>query len=562
MMGAAVGMFFGLLSVIVGAPRRAGLQVILLIFLASAAAIAIPEWRIPGTDFERGDPDTPLGLKLGLDLHGGVYLVYQTVDENPSPQALEGTIAVIRNRVDAFGVAEPLIQRLGTNRVVVQLPGVANVAAAKELIGAPAELEFREIVLSPIERTPVPDDVSAEPNSTVAGSSSEAPEDGASTPVATPNGGDGGSPAPQPETAPAGGGGVFPQPAETPEPDGAITAEDATPEAAVAADGTPEPDATPAAEGPATEQPQIQAEFVLASATVNGREIVLTGEQLIPGAAQVSFDPTTGAPEVILQFKRDGARAFEIVSGRNIGQQLGIFLDGIPVSTPVIQSEIQASQNPRITGLSLEEARILAIQLNAGAFPTPLQRDPILERDVDAFLGADALDRGLRAGLIGLGLVVLYMILFYRASGLVAAAALTVYGTVVLAIFKLIPVILTLSGLAAFVLSIGIAVDANVLIFERMKEELRAGRSLGSAIDVGFSRAWTAIRDGNFTTLITAAILFWFGERLGANIVQGFALTLAIGVGVSLFSALFVTRRFLALAARSPLGRRLNLFVP
>ena len=289
---------------------------------------------------------------------------------------------------------------------------------------------------------------------------------------------------------------------------------------------------------------------------------MLTGDQLVPGAAQVSFDPTTGAPEVILQFKRDGARAFEIVSGRNIGRQIGIFLDGVAVSTPVIQTEIQASQNPRITGLSLDEAQILAIQLNAGAFPTPLQRDPILERDVDAFLGATALDRGLRAGLIGLGLVVLFMILFYRMSGVVAAAALTVYATVVLAIFKFIPVILTLSGLAAFVLSIGIAVDANVLIFERMKEELRAGRSLGSAIDIGFNRAWTAIRDGNFTTLITAAILFWFGKRLGADIVQGFALTLAIGVGISLFSALFVTRRFLNIAARSPIGRRVNWFIP
>ena len=466
------------------------LLVIAAIFAISVSSIAIRSWRLPGTDFQRGTDDTPLGLRLGLDLQGGVHLVYETVDPNPSEEALQGTIAVIRSRVDAFGVSEPLIQTLGTNRVVVQLPGVQDVQAAKDLIGAPAVLDFREIVLTEIDPTEDPGDTVEQPIDAV--------------------------------------------------------------------DATPVPDATVI---PAPE-PQFRAEFVIASAVVDGREIELTGERLVPNAAQVSFDPTTGAPEVILRFDRDGGRAFEIVSGRNVGNPLGIFLDGAAVSTPIIQSEIQASQNPRITGLSLEEARILSIQLNAGAFPTPLKPEPLLERDVDAFLGADALDRGLRAGAIGLGLVVLFMVLFYRANGLVASAALTVYAAMVLSVFKVIPVVLTLSGLAAFVLSIGIAVDANVLIFERMKEELRAGRSLGSAIDIGFSRAWSAIRDGNFTTLIIAAVLFWFGDRLGANVVQGFALTLVIGVAVSMFSALFVTRRFLSALVRSPLARRINLFVP
>ncbi|MDP7618974.1 MAG: protein translocase subunit SecD [Dehalococcoidia bacterium] len=556
-MGAVLGMMGRLILMITGGSRRAPLQAILIVFGLSLASIVIPHWQIPGTEFERGDPDTPLGLKLGLDLQGGVHLVYETVDPNPSVEALEGTIAVIRNRVDAFGVAEPLIQTLGDNRVVVQLPGVSDVAAAKELIGAPAELDFRERIISSVESTPGAEDDGTE---TPAGQDTSVPDEGTGTPVASPEA-DVNASTPGTGSTPAGGGGVQPQPVVTPEATPTGQGNDATLQSTNDPAGTPQPASTP---DPAAtpEPPEFQAEFVIASAEVNGREIVLTGNQLVPGAAQVSFDPTTGSPEVILQFKRDGARAFEIVSGRNIGRQLGIFLDGVAVSTPVIQTEIQASQNPRITGLSLEEAQILAIQLNAGAFPTPLNRDPILERDVDAFLGATALDKGLRAGLIGLGLVVLFMILFYRMNGVVAAAALTVYATVVLAIFKFIPVILTLSGLAAFVLSIGIAVDANVLIFERMKEELRAGRSLGSAIEIGFNRAWTAIRDGNFTTLITAAILFWFGERLGANIVQGFALTLAIGVGISLFSALFVTRRFLNIAARSPVGRRLNWFIP
>ena len=556
-MGAVLGMMGRLILMITGGSRRAPLQAILIVFGLSLASIVIPHWQIPGTEFERGDPDTPLGLKLGLDLQGGVHLVYETVDPNPSVEALEGTIAVIRNRVDAFGVAEPLIQTLGDNRVVVQLPGVSDVAAAKELIGAPAELDFRERIISSVESTPGAEDDGTE---TPAGQDTSVPDEGTGTPVASPEA-DVNASTPGTGSTPAGGGGVQPQPVVTPEATPTGQGNDATLQSTNDPAGTPQPASTP---DPAAtpEPPEFQAEFVIASAVVNGREIVLTGNQLVPGAAQVSFDPTTGSPEVILQFKRDGARAFEIVSGRNIGRQLGIFLDGVAVSTPVIQTEIQASQNPRITGLSLEEAQILAIQLNAGAFPTPLNRDPILERDVDAFLGATALDKGLRAGLIGLGLVVLFMILFYRMNGVVAAAALTVYATVVLAIFKFIPVILTLSGLAAFVLSIGIAVDANVLIFERMKEELRAGRSLGSAIEIGFNRAWTAIRDGNFTTLITAAILCWFGERLGANIVQGFALTLAIGVGISLFSALFVTRRFLNIAARSPVGRRLNWFIP
>ncbi|MBI4236252.1 MAG: SecD/SecF family protein translocase subunit, partial [Chloroflexi bacterium] len=206
--------------------------------------------------------------------------------------------------------------------------------------------------------------------------------------------------------------------------------------------------------------------------------------------------------------------------------------------------------------------QVLAIQLNAGAFPTALKKQPILERDVDPFLGAGALDKGLRAGMVGLGLVILFMVLYYRVSGLMAGGALVIYAALVLAVFKAIPVVLSLSGLAAFVLSIGMAVDANVLIFERMKEELRAGRGLGSAIDIGFARAWLAIRDSNLTTLIAAAILFWFADRLGASVVQGFALTLAIGVALSMFSALFVTRQFLQVLVGTALARRPNLFTP
>ena len=469
---------------------------IILLVLLAALSITQDEWYIPLTDIERGQDDTPLGLTLGLDLQGGVHLVYETLDPNPTPEQLEGVVQIIRTRVDQFGVAEPLIQTLGMNRIVVQLPGVQNVQAAKDLIGAPAVLDFRELIPIPIE----PDE------------ETDAESDETTDAEATPE---------------------------------ADTTDD---EEAVEETPTPEP------------TPEFRLEWEIARATVDGEEVELTGERLEPGSASVAFDPTTGAPEVQFQFDRQGREAFRLTTRRLTGQLIGIFLDDELVLNPRVQGEIP--QSPRITGLDLERAQILAIQLNAGAFPVPLAPEPILERDVDAFLGADALSKGLSAGLVGLILVALFMMLYYRMNGVVAAAALIIYAVLVLGVFKSMPVVLTLSGLAAFVLSFGLAVDANVLIFERMKEELRAGRSMGSAIDIGFNRAWPAIRDGNFTTLIIAAILFWFGERLGASLVQGFALTLSIGVILSMFSALVITRRLLRLVSNFEPLRKTRLYIP
>ena len=469
---------------------------IILLVLLAALSITQDEWFIPLTDIERGQDDTPLGLTLGLDLQGGVHLVYETLDPNPSPEQLEGVVQVIRTRVDQFGVAEPLIQTLGANRIVVQLPGVQDVQAAKDLIGAPAVLDFRELIPIPIE-----------------------PDDETDTELD--------------ETTDA---------EATPEVDATDDEE--------AVEETPTPEPTP----------EFRLEWEIARATVDGEEVELTGDRLEPGSATVTFDPTTGAPEVQFQFDRQGREAFRLTTRRLTGQLIGIFLDDELVLNPRVQGEIP--QSPRITGLDLERAQILAIQLNAGAFPVPLAREPILERDVDAFLGADALSKGLSAGLVGLLLVALFMMLYYRMNGVVAAAALIIYAILVLGVFKSMPVVLTLSGLAAFVLSFGFAVDANVLIFERMKEELRAGRSMGSAIDIGFNRAWPAIRDGNFTTLIIAAILFWFGERLGASLVQGFALTLAIGIILSMFSALVITRRLLRLVSNFEPLRKTRLYIP
>lgn len=540
---------------------------IVLFVLFAALSLVRDEWRIPLTDIERGQQDTPLGLTLGLDLQGGVHLVYETVDPNPSPEQLQGVVQIIRTRVDQFGVAEPLIQTLGSNRIVVQLPGVQDVQAAKDLIGAPAVLDFRELIPIPIEpgeetvtETGVVPDVTT---------ISEATPEAEPTPDTS---SETSSDAAESTTGPSDGTTSAPKLANVSQSIAAQT----TPEPTAVAETTPEPTATveTTAEATATEDqteaiaetptPEPEAEFRLewqiATAVVDGEEVELTGDRLEPGSAQVGFNPTTGAPEVYFQMDSQGREAFRLVSRRLVGQPLGIFLDGEAILTPTIQAEIPTS--PRITGLDLEEAQILAIQLNAGAFPIPLEKEPILERDVDAFLGADALERGLRAGMVGILLVALFMVLYYRMNGVVAAIALIIYALLVLGVFKSIPVVLTLSGLAAFVLSFGLAVDANVLIFERMKEELRAGRSMGSAIDIGFNRAWPAIRDGNFTTLIIAAILFWFGERLGASLVQGFALTLAIGVVLSMFSALVITRRLLRLVTNFEPLRKTRLYIP
>ncbi|MBI4236110.1 MAG: hypothetical protein HY688_01975, partial [Chloroflexi bacterium] len=307
-----------------------GLLVIGVLFVGSAWSIAVPRWRFSllGSTFERGSRETPMGLRLGLDLQGGVHLVYETEDPHPSQEALEGTIRVIRRRVDAFGVTEPLIQTLGENRVLVQLPGIRDVQAAKDLIGAPAKLDFRELVV--VQPTPQASPVAAPPAPPAAGAAS--------------------TPAPTSTAAPI----------------------------------------------------SITLDWEVAKAQVEGREVELTGERLVPNSAQVDFDPQTGRPEVRLQFDREGGLAFEEITKRLVQfpnedprRRLGIFLDDAAISTPVVQAVIPGGRGV-ITGLSLEEAQVLAIQLNAGAFPTALKKQPILERDVDPFLGAGALDKGLR----------------------------------------------------------------------------------------------------------------------------------------------------------------------
>ncbi len=267
----------------------------------------------------------------------------------------------------------------------------------------------------------------------------------------------------------------------------------------------------------------------------------LSGEHV--KSASVAFDQQIGGqPYVVLSFNPEGAKLFETITSENVGNVIGIFLDGEPISTPVVQDAIYGGE-ATIVGLdSLAEAKLLVQRLNAGALPVPI--DLVAQQQVGPTLGKVSLDQSVTAALIGFLFLAVFMIAYYRFAGLLAMLSLVVYSAINLAIYKLFGVTMTLAGIAGFVLSLGMAVDANVLIFERLREELRSGRDLSTAIDEGFRRAWTAIRDGNITTLIAAGTLF----VMSTSFIKGFALTLAIGILVSMFTAIFITRIFLKFA--------------
>jgi preprotein translocase subunit SecD len=268
---------------------------------------------------------------------------------------------------------------------------------------------------------------------------------------------------------------------------------------------------------------------------------VMTGAAL--ESAAVGQNPDTGELFISFTLTDDQADFFSEYTRDHIGEVLGIVLDKVVISAPSIQGQISGGEGVIEGTFTLEEANALANNLRYGALPVPVV--VVASRSVGPSLGAVSLGQSLRAGLIGLVAVMVFMALYYRVPGVIADAALIIYAVITLAVFELIPVVLTLPGIAGFILSIGMAVDANILIFERMKEELRAGRALGQAIDLGWRRAWPSIRDANISTLITCVIIYGFGNVFGASIVKGFAVTLFIGVGVSMFTALVVTRTLL-----------------
>ncbi|MBI2912920.1 MAG: protein translocase subunit SecD [Chloroflexi bacterium] len=442
-------------------------------------------------------------MRLGLDLKGGSYVLLQADISTLPPgtdvdDAMEGAKTILDRRINAFGVSETEVTREGKDRLAVQLPGITP-DQAKELLGKTALLEFRQ---------PKLDENREIVCQTADGATFSAPYS-----EQTRNN---------------------------------FIADRATNQLICL---RPEGQSGNAIWEPAT------------GTDSEGRTQVLTGRFIKPNGAGLDVSGT--GPVVLLEFTGEGSLLFEQISGRLVGLPLGIYLDEDLLGAPTVQQQITGGQTA-ITGLSLDEAKRLKVQLNAGALPVPMHA--IQESEVDATLGENTLVRSVQAGMIGVLAVMAFMILYYRLPGVLASLALITYASTVMMIFKVGPVIgpvtITLAGIAGFVLSIGMAVDANILVFERMKEELRAGRNLAAAIEHGFDRAWTSIRDSNVSTLITCGILWWFGDQFGASLVKGFALTLGLGVLISMFSAIVVTRTLLRLMVGTPLARRLELFAP
>jgi protein-export membrane protein SecD len=299
---------------------------------------------------------------------------------------------------------------------------------------------------------------------------------------------------------------------------------------------TLEPTATPAVT-PTTSLTETELTEPQASGQVY--ETILTGADV----ANVGLDRTQQNEYIIpFELNPDAAETFSQYTAAHVGEFLCIVLDKTVLSCPTIREPIPGGRGSISGAFTFEDARQLAIQLRYGALPMPLRVESF--NRVGATLGDESVDRSVRAGVIGLSVVLLFMLVYYRLPGVLADVALIVYVLINFALYKLVPITLTLPGIAGFILSAGMAVDANILIFERMKEELRAGRRLTRAIELGFNRAWPSIRDGQLSTLIICAILFFFGTNFGASIVKGFAITLALGTTVNLFTAVFATRTF------------------
>ncbi len=291
-------------------------------------------------------------------------------------------------------------------------------------------------------------------------------------------------------------------------------------------------------EGKSFEELQQIEEWYLGFEDPYFQSTSLTGKYL--KGAEVGFDQTAAYKSlVLLQFDDEGSKIFEDLTSRNVGKPLAIYIDELPISAPTVQ-EVISGGRAQITGdFTIEEAKDLARNLNAGALPVPIEL--ISQQSVGPTLGKISLEKSLKAGILGFLAIILFMTLFYRLPGILSALALGIYAAIVLSLFKLIPVTLTLAGIGGFILSIGMAVDANVLIFSRMREELKNQKSFAQSVEDGFNRAWPSIRDGNLTTLLVAVILFGFGT----SFVKGFALTLSLGILISMFSAIFITKNFL-----------------
>lgn len=420
------------------------------------------------------------GTRLGLDLQGGIHVVYQANMSSVAPggeqEALLGVMDVLTNRVNPLGVTEPIIYRQGADRIVVDLPGLTITDKEKENLSRVALLQFGEL----IEETG---------------------------------------------------------------------------------------NATGNTTGNATGNNTVRWENILgrwkpATGVIDDVETELTSRFFRSNTYVTQSQ--SGGVALVFQFDAEGSQLFQQITTRMINKRLGIFEgdtalmdeNGYPIA-PVVNAVI--TERGEITGLSINEATTLSRQLNAGRLPVPLH--VIRDQTISPILGSDFVEKSVMGGLIGVVAVMLFMILYYRIPGVLATLGLVFYAVFNMALFKLIPVTLTLAGIAGFIVSLGMAVDANVLIFERMKEELIAGKRVGGAIEAGFGRAWTAIWDSNVTTLVACIVLYFLGKAF-STAVEGFAVTLFIGVIVSMFTAVLVTRTLLRLFIGTAVAQNPGLFSP
>jgi len=614
--------------------------VITALIVISGLTLGFQNIRLGG--FERVS-DNPLGLKLGLDLQGGSHLVYQTSLEDalgeriqPTEEQMDSLRRIIDRRVNETGLGEPVIQLLGEDRLLVQLPGVSDPARAKTIIGETARLEFKhrqinvsvpvelkassimsihigefpetvtdeagemlEITENPLADLPTSSTemeqiVATSTADTLVTENNDEAIEGQSKPDSSDNanfqeisflvielddeaaetldlviermikstlayasGLKSQYTVNRLQVSVSGGNEV-----RTVELPLQLVARvpDTNMFAMALITGIGQPIAPSIDKTNALFGSEVEFELVEIIGAID-EDVGLTGDDL--SRAYAGTHQTTGMPIVNIEFNAQGAKRFGELTRDllNTEDRLAIFLDEEELIAPGVNQVITGG-SAYIEGRDFtpDRARDISQLLEAGRLPIPIEL--IQERDVDAILGADSLKKSVLAGLIGLLLVIIFMTLYYRIPGLIAGVALILYASFVLTVFKLIPVTLTLSGVAAAILSVGMAVDANILIFERMKDELRSGRTLLTSINVGFNRAWPAIRDGNVSTLITCVILFWFADTLGASIVQGFAATLAIGVLISMFSAITISRTLLRLVATLAISRRTDWFVP
>jgi preprotein translocase subunit SecD len=476
--------------------RDVNLLVFIILFAAALIWIGLPD--NPGIHIRLGslEIDKELRIHQGLDLRGGLQVLLQAdvpadLEASFDSRTMEAARVIVENRVNGLGVTEPLVQLQGERRIIVELPGIENPDQAIATLRETGLLEFVEAGRTPLtEGMLIRTSLDVDPDQVLTVTTTLTDTE-TLTPTVTP--------------------------------------------AATATVVVTETEALTPTE-PVTATQYAYGDRVFPT--------LMTGRHL--RNADVSTDEM-GHVVIAFELTDEGTQIFREYTLKHVGDVVAIVLDKRVLSAPVIRQAITTGQgiisSGQPGGFPLEEARKLAIQMKYGALPVPLK--VVENRTVGPTLGQDSVQRSIRAGIIGLTVVLLFMVVYYRVPGALADVALIIYALINVALYKLIPVTLTLPAITGFILSTGMAVDANILVFERMKEELRAGKPLKVAMEAGFVRAWTSIRDSNLSTLFTCAILYWFGSNFGASIVKGFAITLAMGVVINLFTAILVTRTFI-----------------